>query len=140
MYASTADMTERFARRELVELTDRTEPYTEDIVQAVMDRALEAATAEIEAALRERYALPLSPVPALVVDLCCDLARWRLWDEDALESVVERAKVARSQLRDLAAGKLTLDAAPAQPAATGGGAVQFDVGGNAFTRDQMGGW
>lgn len=137
-YATKDALLARFSEHELVELTDRVEPYQGAIVDAVLDRAAASADAEVEAALRGRYALPLDPAPELVVDLACDLARWRLWDDQAPDAVEARAKAARALLRELAAGTKTLDAPRA--GGSGGGRVLFDATAPVFTRETLEGF
>jgi phage gp36-like protein len=137
LYATRPAMVDRFTEREMVDRTDLAEPYTREIVDAVLNRAMTAADAEVDAALRARYAVPLSPVPDLVVDLACDLARWRLWADRASDAVTERARVARATLDRLAKGQLVLDVAAA-PAS--GGSVLFDGPGQVFTADALRGF
>lgn len=119
-YATLQSMADRFGERELIDLTDRAEPYTGAVVEAVLARALEAADAEVDGYLRGRYAVPATPTPALLVDVACDLARWRLWDQTPPEVVKDRAKAAREVLRAIAAGTMVLDAAAAPQAADAG--------------------
>lgn len=117
-YATRAALIDRFGIRELIDRTDLAEPYTGEIVDAVLDRAIAAADAEIDAALRARYAVPLAPVPELVASIACDLARWHLWPTNPPEWVEDRAKAARASLDRIACGTLVLDATPVS---TGGG-------------------
>lgn len=139
-YATKQAMIDRFGERELVDLTDRAEPYTGAIVDAVLDRAMTSADAEVDAALRGRYAVPVDPAPELLVDLACDLARWRLWDNDIPEAVAERAKAARASLGKIARHELVLDVPAAVSATTGSGDVRYEAAEPAFTRDTMDGF
>lgn len=136
-YATRAAMIARFGEVELIDRTDLAVPRTDAIVDAVLEPAMAAADAEIEAAVRGRYALPLSPVPTLVVDLACDLARWRLWPTDAPEWVESRAKAARSLLERIARGLMVIEAAPL---VASGGEVAFDSSAPTFTHDTLRGW
>lgn len=45
---------------------------------AAVDRALDAASAEIDSNLSARYALPLDAVPPILREICVDLAVYRL--------------------------------------------------------------
>ncbi|SOE00671.1 phage protein Gp36 family protein [Caenispirillum bisanense] len=117
-YATLADLIDRFGADELDDLA-RPHQVPEGETAPAFAAALAAADAEIDAALAGRYAVPVpEPVPTLLVDIACDIARWRLHDTSADEMVTERARVARAQLRMLALGQLTLPL----PAAAGGGA------------------
>ncbi|SDH91923.1 DUF1320 domain-containing protein, partial [Roseospirillum parvum] len=68
-YATQADLEQRFGAQEIADLAYREEGDA-------LGPALADATALIDGYLRGRYALPLSPVPALVTALACDLARF----------------------------------------------------------------
>jgi phage gp36-like protein len=107
-YATLANMIDEFGSRELIELTDRGTPRTNEIDLAVLGRALARADAEIDGYAQTRYPVPLSPVPELVRGLACDIARYRLYDAVAPETVRTRYEDARALLRDIAAGKVNL--------------------------------
>jgi phage gp36-like protein len=138
-YASQQALTERYSEAALIDRTDVAEPYTGAVVAAVLERAQAGADGEIDAALRDRYRLPLDPVPRLVTDIAAALTWWWLWPASIPEDVEARAKWARDQLRRLSRGELTLDA-PAVDAATSGGGVLFQSGARVFTRDTLGGF
>lgn len=137
-YATRQAMIERYGERELIDRTDRDEPITGAIVDTVLDRAAAGANAEVDAALRSRYAVPVEPPPPLLVDIACALTRLALWDYDVPETVKNRAREARGMLDRIATGKLVLDVPPA----TGGGsgAVLFAGPGRVFTDDTLKGF
>jgi phage gp36-like protein len=116
MYATQQAMIDRYGERELINLTDRAEPFTRAIVETVLARAIASANAEVDASLRGRYTVPVTPAPELLVDIACDLARWRLYADAATETIQSRAKSARDQLDRLAKGQLRLDVPAAAPA------------------------
>lgn len=115
MYATLQDMLDRFGADEVTVLTDRATPATGEVDEAVLDRALRTAAAEIDAALAARYRTPVEPpVPALLTDIACDLARFALYTTHVTDAVAERAKAARAQLRMLSDGRMLLPL-PAAP-------------------------
>lgn len=106
-YATEADMLMRFQLNELIQLTNRDRKATA-IDALVLDRALSDADAEIDARLAPRYKLPLLTIPRLLVNVACDIARYRLYDDRATEQVTRRYEDALKLLNGLASGKLSL--------------------------------
>jgi hypothetical protein len=76
-----------------------------EIDPALVDRALVDADAEIDAALVGRYALPMDPIPDLLVRVASDLARESLYTDAPPDVVSGRAKRARELLAQIAAGQ-----------------------------------
>lgn len=107
VYASSAQMVARFGEDELVSLTDR-DGTAGAIVARVLDVALNDATALINGYLAGRYTLPLPTPPAMLERLCCDIARYGLYDNGASEQVSKRFDDAVRFLEKVAAGKITL--------------------------------
>lgn len=118
-YASLPDLIARFAEAELAQVADT--DNTGEIDPALVNRALVDADAEIDAALVGRYALPMDPVPELLVRIACDLARESLYSDQPTPVVAERAKRARDLLAQIAKGimRLGAEAAPAEDSALG---------------------
>jgi phage gp36-like protein len=134
-YATLDDLETRFGRDELAERTDRAGG---DVIDAaVVARALDDASTQIDLYLAGRYAVPVTPPPAQLVQLACDIARYRLWQPAPSEGVRQGYEDAIRTLRDLAEGRAVLAgaAAPATPAA--GGPVRIDSPGRVFARDQL---
>ena len=118
-YAARADLVSRFGAGEVESLA----PSSEDPDRTA--GALADADAEIDGHLAVRYALPLPSGASwpLLASVACDLARLRLHDDAAPETVLGRASSARAKLRRLASGELALtdsEGAPAPPAAASG--------------------
>lgn len=135
-YATLADLEARFGRAELAERTDRAGG---DVIDAALvARALEDASAQIDLYIAGRYAVPVAPAPPQLVQLCADIARYRLWQPAPSEGVRQGYEDAIRTLRDLAEGRAVLAGAtpPATPAA--GGPVRIDSPGRVFGRDQLG--
>lgn len=97
--------------------------------RAAMERALEAASSEMDAALRGRYVLPPPSVPPLLRRLCIDLAVAALPQNGAGEASLfeRRGSEARKMLTALADGALTLDLPTVASPANG------TIGGVAFS-------
>lgn len=135
-YSSQAEMVSRFGEREIMELTDRAEPHANMIDAAVLQRALDDADAEIGGYLAGRFTLPLPVVPALLVRLASDIARYRLYDNAPTEEVRNRYLEAVRTLRDLANGLVRLpELADAYPAPAGVGMPEFTPSQSVFGRD-----
>lgn len=134
LYATLEDMRRAFGEAELVQLTDRHAPRTGLVDVAVLDRALISADTIIDSYLASRYAVPLAaPIPRVIVDLACDIARYRLYDQAPPAVVTRRYERALDRLRDYQAGRAKI------PGLKGTGAtIQIQSGGKAFSRDDGG--
>jgi predicted phage terminase large subunit-like protein len=83
MYATATDLHARMQARLIAELSgsDDGEP-----VAVRVDQALADAAAEIDSYLAARFAVPVAPVPGVLIRLACDIAIYRLFEtarEDA---------------------------------------------------------
>ena len=118
MYATVADMQARYGAQ-LVALAGTTADKQVDL--AAVERALDAACAEMDVVLSVRYAVPIAitPVPPVLRRIAEDLAASALPRNGASEASMyeRRAREARDLLDKLAAGKAALGAgaSPAQP-------------------------
>lgn len=135
-YATQNDLEDRFGVPELAQLTDPVAGTT--INATTVARALADADAEIDARLAVRYALPLASVPAVLVRLAADLARYFLWDARASEQVRHRYKDAVALLDKIASGAVELPAATPLPAAAGAVAVAASAPARQFGPAQLG--
>lgn len=70
--------------------------------------AINDAVAEADGYLAGRYSLPLPAVPPVLVGRLCDMARYRLWRDEASDEVRTRYRDAVAWLRDLSAGRAAL--------------------------------
>lgn len=132
-YAVKADMLEEFSENELIQLTDRDIPQAGAIVDAVLNRAIDGASAEIDGYLA-RYAGQVLALPILT-RYCCDMARYRLYRDAAPEEVRNRYKDAIRFLEMVASGKISLGA-PAEAAASAT-TIQFTAGQKVFAREDV---
>ncbi|TAN12916.1 MAG: DUF1320 domain-containing protein [Burkholderiaceae bacterium] len=123
-YATQQDLIDRFGEPELIQLTD---PENQAAIDpARIDRALADATALADGLLGKIYALPLAgctkpdpqpgnpgataqvPPPQLT-RICCDLARYYLYDDLAPDAeVYRRYKAATVELQAIAGGSARL--------------------------------
>lgn len=124
MYATVDGFLARFNRTgELTQLTG--DPDAPLPNAARLAQALAEASGEMDESLRARYLLPLTGIGSTtserLAQLCCDIARYRLWSEAASEEVVRRYTDATAVLTRIASGELAIEAA-VQVATTGSGA------------------
>ena len=131
MYATVADMQARYGAQ-LLAMAGKTDTGQVDL--DAVERALVAATSEIDAVLSVRYAVPVVPVPPLLRRIAEDLAGSALPRNGAEQASMyeRRAREARDLLDKLATGKAELGAKPAQPSgpvAGGGIAYSFPQSG-----------
>lgn len=131
-YATVNDLKTAFGEREIAQLTQRRADYVETADATAGDAFLEQASSEIDSRLAVRYAVPVAPPPKVLVALCCDIARYRLFDDAAPETVRTRYEDAIRWLNDVAAGRAVLLAddgtiAPAADTSTGSQAAATAV-------------
>lgn len=106
-YCTQQDLVERFGNEELLQLTDRNNTHAIDAT--VVARALADADSEINGyVLAAGYTLPLVNVPEIIRAYACDIARYRLYDDHAVEQVQKRYEDAIKFLRLLSEGKTSL--------------------------------
>ncbi|HZP98039.1 MAG TPA: DUF1320 domain-containing protein [Reyranella sp.] len=113
-YTDQSELTTRFGAEELLGIADRDGDGTIDA--DVVTQAIAAAQATIDSYIGTRYALPLVTVPATVKKVCQDLARYELYTIEAPKAVSDKYDQAIAWLKDISAGRASLDA-PAPAAA-----------------------
>lgn len=119
MYASGADLEARMQRHLIANLSGS---ETGEPVVVRVDQALADASAEIDSHLAARFAVPLAPVPAVLIRITCDIAIYRLFEtarDDDVKDTRKRYEDAVKWLVGVAAGDISLDA-PEKPAAAEG--------------------
>lgn len=104
-YCSAQDMFNRFGIDEVIQRTDRNN--TGLVNQFVLNTAMVDARNEIDGYLI-RYQLPLATVPPALTRIACDIARYRLYDDQIIDPVDRRYKEAIAFLKLLANGTATL--------------------------------
>lgn len=137
MYVTPQDLIDEFGTDEIVELTDRREPRTYEVDTAVAQRACDRADAEIDAHLSARYVLPLATVPTVLQYMARDLARFYLYTGEPAAVVKSRYDAARTMLRDVQSGRMSLgvDAVGVEVTTATSDMPQFDVGPKAWARE-----
>lgn len=130
-YATRAKMIERFKEKELADLTDRDDPRTNAIVDAVLAVAMNDAQAEVDEALQSAgYVVPVDPAPQRVVHLTCDIARYRLYQNLPPNEVKTEARIryedARKILDKIIAGEIAVDGAETADDLSAGGMAVSD--------------
>jgi phage gp36-like protein len=117
-YATQDDLVARFGEKQIKALSDR--DNTGAIDTARVDQALADMSNLIDGYLADRYPLPLASVPAQLVPLACDMARYLL-AERPTEEIRSRYEDARQWLDKVAQGKygLGLDASGQQVKSSG---------------------
>jgi len=105
-YATRERMIRMYGEAELIGLTDRLGMGVID--DAVLDTAIEAADATIDASLAGRYRLPLATVPDSVAHAACDIVRFSLYTDDPGDAITARWQSALRFLADLRDGKAVL--------------------------------
>ena len=122
-YATIADMSARFDKQELIELTDKTNIPPAEIDQAKVQTAIDDAVAFVDGYIAQVYALPLKgcakpalpgqPIeyvaPPKLKRWVCDVARYNLYDDLAPEhEVYRRYQITKDELESLANGETML--------------------------------
>lgn len=126
-----------FGDEELIQLTDRALPPVGAIDASVLARALSAADGLANNYLAVRYAVPLASVPAVLVEACCDIARYELArgpNLRATEEIEKRYNQRVSWLRDLSRGQATLGEAASNATPSSAGLPEMTSGGRVFGR------
>jgi len=137
-YILQADLLAQLSEPQLVQLTDDEQigiVNTTRVGQGIAD-----ADAEIDGYVATRYAVPVSPVPALIKKLSIDITLYNLWRRrqkvpDLVRTAYEDAV---KKLEQIAKGTITLgvDPAPANSAQASSGEVFGPE--RVFDRDKMG--
>ena len=140
-YATRSDMQQRYGDAELQQLSDIVKPRTGDIVDSVLDRALQDASAWIDSYLVGRYPLPIADAAALVgLKLhCVAEARFLLMTAHPDDSAIKAHEERERFFSRVAKGEISLIAPTDVPAAAGAGSVVFLPGGKVFAHDETAG-
>lgn len=132
-YATLPDLIAQFGEREVLALVDLN--ATGVIDQGLADSALQRASDMMDAYLAARYALPLLAIPQPLVDVCCDIARYKLCGAQVTETeaVRVRYKDALKTLELIRDGKLDIGLTAAGRAVADLAAVSYSGGARVFT-------
>jgi len=114
-YCTVEDIAARLPMETLIRLTDDT-PAQNAVNEAVLDEHIAVAGDVIESYLRQRYVLPVDPVPPVLVEIAASLAVAGLFarridaHEEPPKLWIERERTARRLLEHMQAGRVTLGA------------------------------
>lgn len=137
-YATLADLIAQFGDHEVIAIADRNRDGIPD--QPLVDNALQRASEMIDAYLAARYALPLQAVPHQLVDVCCDIARYKLCGAEVTETdaVRLRYKDTLKLLEQIRDGKLDIGLTLSGQSVTDIASVQFVSSNRVFSRASLG--
>lgn len=137
-YATQQDIIDRYGQDALYVAADRN---NDDVVDnAVVGKALDDATDEINSYVGKKYQLPLPLVPTVLVRVCVDIALYRMSFGTALtEEKRKRYDDTVRLLKGISIGEASLgydDGSNAEPTA---GDAELISNERLFTRQNMGG-
>lgn len=118
MYCTIDDLTRILAEAELLQLADDTGSgaLTDVAVVSVISEAIDQADREIDAYVGVIRAVPLDPVPSLIVDVSARMAIYNLFTRrpglGGYEAARERYEQASNILRAVASGKMSIGPTP----------------------------
>lgn len=143
-YITVPEYAGRFGVQECILCTNDTAPGPGDTPtydSAKIEVAIQDGTEIVEGYIGVRYTVPLASVPRIVKGWVADLAREKLFTFRAPDAVIANANVARSQLKDVSIGKLSLPiedgTAPPTAADTGTSQTSGDAHRPTITRSRM---
>jgi phage gp36-like protein len=137
-YCTLEDLIATYGEARLAELTDRDHMPATTIDEAVVERAIADAEAEINMYLAGRHVLPLPSVPVMLTRIACDVAWFNLHTQvDGDHPAAVALKRRRAQLEGVANGKLSLGLDEADAPVPTDETVQVAPGRNDFG---AGGW
>lgn len=137
VYAALSDLVAQFGDAEVIALTDRNLDGVADV--PVYGMALQRASNTIDSYVSSRYPLPLSVVPDQLVDICCDIARYKLCGVEVTETddIRNRFKDAIKMLEHIRDGKVDIGLTVAGAAPVENASVRVVGGGRTFSRAQL---
>jgi len=138
-YCTLQDLLKYISQEELAQLTSEDGSAVDE---SIVQRAIDDASAEIDAYCAKRYVVPFDSVPELVRKLCVDIAIFNLRSRRAPkveldEIYVKRYDSAVAVLRRIASGEVTLGEVPDRQESgehTGG---WVSAGTRVFSRDKL---
>lgn len=138
-YALLADVQDMVDDTELVQLTDDTGAGTVDT--DLVTSQLARASNIIDGYLGARYALPLASPPAILTDMCVDIAVYNMYSrrQGPPDHWADRYKNTIAFLTKVSTGNISLGAGTPDSNA-GGHAPQVAGPDRIFTRDKMSGF
>lgn len=119
MFATLQAMRDKFGERELIELTDIEQPYTDTINVTRLNAAMQQANSEIEGYIGGRYPLPLQTVPPFLQSIACDMTRYHASTGAMSENdpIKTRYDAALKTLKEISKGTIQIGGNPTGEAA-----------------------
>ena len=114
-YCTVNDLVVRFGEREIINLSA---PGQQAINNAVIDKAIADASAEIDSYFSSRYQLPLTPIPTVLARTCANMARYYLYNDKMNDAVKVSYDGSIRFLRDVSKGVVSLGVDAAGNSAT----------------------
>ena len=132
MFATLEAMRDKFGERELIELTDIEQPYTDAINMNRLNAAMQQANSEIEGYMA-RYSLPLQTVPPFLQSIACDMTRYHATTGAMSENspIKTRYEAALKTLKEISKGTIQIGGNPtgqAAPIQSSNNAIVMAVG------------
>ncbi len=121
-YCTSEDIQNALPSADVIRLTD--DEGAGVINTARLDEAISSAADEMDLYLGQKYALPISVVPAILAKLNIDLAIWNLYGRvksQIPDMRVERYKNAVAMLDKIAGGKISIGCQPVPDPPVAGG-------------------
>lgn len=141
MYCTLEELIAAFGEPEIRQLSDRNRPPAGAVDPVVVNSAIDDAVAEINMYLEGRGLLPLKTVPETLRRMCCDIARYYLYQNPRDDSPVStRYRQRVKQLEGIANGKLSLGLDKAGEVQKPDDTVMFEPGRNMFNNGGGGLW
>lgn len=137
MYCTQTDLEADIGPVRLIELTDISATPAGVVDVTVMERAVLAATGEIDSYTGARYGVPLPVITDLVRDICCALTLDRLFRFSKPDEVKDRAAAARKLLAAISMGNAALPGMSAAAPVGVGEALFVDPNPSVFSRDTL---
>lgn len=134
-YASAQDMSDRFGDASLILLTDRVNGAAIDT--QVLAKALADADAQINSYISTRYTIPVTPTPAALIPVACNLAYYSLYPTGAPEAVKTNRDEAIALLRDVSTGRAGLGLGGPAATTSPSAGIQVATGDRVMTRDNL---
>jgi phage gp36-like protein len=134
-YIVQADLETRFGSTELAQLTDHENGSVIDA--GVVGLAISDAESEIDGYLAARYQLPLASVPPVLARIAADIARYRLWADQASEAVRKRYEDSVRDLKAISSGSIVIDGASPLAPSTTAQAVKVSAPNRVFNADLL---
>lgn len=107
-YIDAAEFESRVGTLETIDLTNLDAPAATAVNTTRLDLALEDASAEINGYLASRYSTPITNVPGCLKLYCCDIARYRLSENNSPQTYKDKYDSAIARLKDIEKGLMLL--------------------------------